>query len=66
MSDGYLERMNDNREMLDSARARSAFEAVATQAPQEIVDHRVKSCDEWANGRPQDDDVTFVVIKCAT
>ena len=36
---------------------------IAMNSPQEIIDHLVKIGEDWASGRPQDDDVTFVVIK---
>ena len=31
--------------------------------PREIIEHFVSAGDHWANGRPQDDDITFVVLK---
>jgi len=31
--------------------------------PQEIIEVFLKVSDQWADGRPQDDDVTFVVLK---
>ena len=64
MSDGFSERRNENQEILGALRGPSAFEVVAKQAPGEIVDHLVKSWDDWAGGLSQDDDVTFVVVKC--
>jgi len=33
------------------------------QPAQKIIEHFVNVGDEWSNGRPQDDDVTFVVLK---
>ncbi|MCG8607930.1 PP2C family protein-serine/threonine phosphatase, partial [bacterium] len=63
MTDGFPERMNQKEEMLDYHRAETAFRKAARRSPKEIVDHLVKSCDDWAGGRAQDDDVTFVVIK---
>jgi serine phosphatase RsbU (regulator of sigma subunit) len=36
---------------------------IAILPPQEIIDIFVKIGDKWAGGRPQDDDVTFVVLK---
>ena len=29
----------------------------------EIVNNFIKASDEWGGSRPQDDDITFVVIK---
>jgi hypothetical protein len=36
---------------------------VASLHPREIIEHFVGAGDRWANGRPQNDDVTFVVLK---
>ena len=63
MSDGFPERLNDADEMLDYPRAYEAIIEVADENPQAIVQHLVQKGNAWANGRPQDDDVTFVVIK---
>jgi len=63
MSDGLPERFNVENEMLDYAATKNALAVVAHQPPQEIIDHFVRVGDEWSNGRPQDDDVTFVVMK---
>jgi serine phosphatase RsbU (regulator of sigma subunit) len=63
MSDGLPERFNAENEMLDYAATKHALAASAHQPPQEIIEHFVSVGDEWSNGRPQDDDVTFVVLK---
>jgi len=63
MSDGLPERFNDAGEMLDYPGARRLVEEVAHQSPQAIIDSLVRAGDKWSNGRPQDDDVTFVVMK---
>ena len=63
MSDGFPERQNQNGEMLDYPRAYKTITDAAVGSPQEIVEHLVKKSDDWANGRPQDDDMTFVVIE---
>jgi serine phosphatase RsbU (regulator of sigma subunit) len=63
MSDGFPERLNESGEMLDYGPARMMFEEVAHKSPQEIINHLVKAGDAWADGRAQDDDVTFVVLK---
>ena len=62
MSDGFPERFNGRGEMMDYAQAKSLLEEVAHQSPQDI-NHFVKAGDEWGEGRPQVDDVTFVVLK---
>jgi len=38
-------------------------ETIADASPQQIIEHLATSGDTWAAGRPQDDDVTFVVLK---
>jgi serine phosphatase RsbU (regulator of sigma subunit) len=63
MSDGLPERFNAENEMLDYAATKHALAVAAHQPPQEIIEHFVSIGDEWSNGRPQDDDVTFVVLK---
>jgi serine phosphatase RsbU (regulator of sigma subunit) len=63
MSDGFPERFNGRNEMLNYESARRILSEVSTLAPQEIIDIFIKIGDTWAAGRPQDDDVTFVVLK---
>src|SRR5262249_27992744 len=63
MSDGLPERFNTKNEMLDYAATKRALAVAAHQPPQKIIEHFVNVGDEWSNGRPQDDDVTFVVLK---
>ncbi|MBO0724494.1 MAG: SpoIIE family protein phosphatase [Blastocatellia bacterium] len=63
MSDGLPERFNAENEMLDYPATKRALAAVANHSPREIIEHFVSLGDEWSNGRPQDDDVTFVVLK---
>ena len=63
MSDGLPERFNAENEMLDYRATKRALAVAARQSPHEIIEHFVRVGDEWSNGRPQDDDVTFVVLK---
>ncbi len=63
MSDGFPERFNERGEMLDYARAKTVLQTTAAHSSQEIVDRFVRDGDEWGGARPQDDDVTFVVLK---
>jgi serine phosphatase RsbU (regulator of sigma subunit) len=63
MSDGYPERFNSKNEMLDYGSAKSVLLEIAILPPQEIIEVFVKIADNWAEGRPQDDDMTFVVMK---
>lgn len=63
MSDGFPERFNAANEMLEYGSALEILAAHHEQSAQKIVDHLVKAGDTWAQGRPQDDDITFVVLK---
>jgi len=63
MSDGFPERFNTQEEMLGEERAKAFFEEVARESPEQIIARLLEEEKAWANGRPQDDDVTFVVMK---
>ena len=63
MSDGLPERFNQQREMLDYAPIKQTFAEIAGLSPQEIIAQLINTGERWADGRPQDDDITFVVIK---
>lgn len=63
MSDGFPEMFNERGEILDYGSAKTVLEAIADKSPQEIIGFFVRHADEWAGARPQDDDVTFVVLK---
>jgi serine phosphatase RsbU (regulator of sigma subunit) len=63
MSDGFPEMFNTENEMLGFEKAAEVLPKIGSLSSQEIVNHLVKVADDWANGRPQDDDVTFVVLK---
>jgi hypothetical protein len=63
MSDGLPERLNNQDEELGYPRTQELFLEAAERTPEEICQHLAQGGDEWADGRPQDDDVTFVVLK---
>jgi len=63
MSDGYPECFNGKNEMLDYGSAKSVLLEIAILPPREIIEVFVKIAEKWAEGRAQDDDMTFVVIK---
>ena len=63
MSDGFPESMNPDNEMLDYDKVHQAILAGSVRSPQDLVNHLVNTGEKWANGRTQDDDITFVVIK---
>ncbi len=63
MSDGFPEMFNEENEMLDFSKAKKLFSVIAAESPQEIINRFVEVGENWAGARPQDDDVTFVVLK---
>lgn len=63
MSDGLPERLNDQDEELGYPRTQALFAEVAEQTPAAICEHLARGGEQWADGRPRDDDVTFVVVK---
>ena len=63
MSDSFEEMFNQQDEMLGDERAKTLFEETAADSPEEIIEHLKKAGEAWANGRAQQDDVTFVVLK---
>jgi serine phosphatase RsbU (regulator of sigma subunit) len=64
LSDGFPEMFNEAGEMLGFEKAAEILQKVAaTSSPEEILDHFVETAENWARGRPADDDVTFVVLK---
>jgi serine phosphatase RsbU (regulator of sigma subunit) len=63
MSDGFPEMFNEQNEMLDYGRAREVLAEVAHETSSGIIERFVREGDEWVGERPQDDDVTFVVLK---
>ncbi len=63
LTDGLPEQMNLDEEMFDYSRVKSNFHSVASNHPEEIINHLVVAGDDWMNGRIQDDDISFVVIR---
>ncbi len=63
MSDGFPERFNDDGEMIGYDKAREVLMASASLSAQDVIEQLVAVGDQWAAGRVQDDDVTFVVLK---
>jgi hypothetical protein len=63
MSNGLPERFNAEGEMLDDTRIRRTLAVIAHQPSEQIINELVRLGDEWGAGRPQDDDITFVVLK---
>lgn len=63
MSDGFVEMFNPENETFDELRAVESFKEAASQSPTQIIGHLLERGTEWAGGRRQRDDVTFVVMK---
>jgi serine phosphatase RsbU (regulator of sigma subunit) len=63
MSDGLPERFNQDGEMFDYPRAKEALMEAGALSSQQIIEYFVRSGEKWANGRLQNDDMTFVVLK---
>lgn len=63
MSDGLPERFNERGETLGYSRGGEILKEVAELSPQAIIDHLIGAGEAWADGQPQDDDMTFVVLK---
>jgi serine phosphatase RsbU (regulator of sigma subunit) len=63
MSDGLPETFNKQNEMFGYENAIKLFGRVANKPPQKIIEHLAKGGENWANGRAQDDDVTFLALK---
>jgi len=63
MSDGFEEMFNPQDELLGEEQVKVLFEETAADSPEEIIEHLKKAGEAWANGRAQQDDVTFMVIK---
>lgn len=63
MSDGWPERFNAANEMIGYDKAQDVLASNAKLPPQAIIEQLVQTGERWAQGRVQDDDVTFVVLK---
>jgi serine phosphatase RsbU (regulator of sigma subunit) len=63
MSDGLPERFNRTGEMFDYSRTMETLVRAAALTPREIIGRLVDAGEAWAEGRPQDDDITFVAVK---
>ena len=63
MSDGFPELFNDKQETLGYSRVKEIIAEVGDKPVQEMIEYFSKAGEQWENGRPQDDDVSFVVLK---
>ncbi len=63
VSDGLPERLDPQDEYLGYERTKDLFAAAATGTAREICQALLQGGERWAQGRPQDDDITLVVLK---
>ena len=63
MSDGLPEMLNPENQMLDYPKTKELFTEVADKSPKAIIRHMFEASTSWAKGKPQEDDITLVVIK---
>jgi len=63
MSDGLPERTNEAEEQFGYQRVQELFLEVAQETPTEICRRMATGGDEWAAGKEQDDDVSFVALR---
>jgi len=63
LSDGLPEQMNNREEMFDYTRVKEHLIQNLNNSPQTIIEKLVKAADDWMDGRSQDDDISFVVIR---
>ena len=63
LTDGLPEQMNNQEEMFDYMRLKDHFCKNIESPPEAIIQKLVEAGDNWMDGRNQDDDITFVVIR---
>lgn len=63
MSDGFPELFNENKEILNYDKTAQLFQQYATQNTDEIIASLINEADKWRGKRPQEDDITFIVMK---
>ena len=63
MSDGLPERLNPRDEYFNYDRTKAVFAEAASGSPEELCNRMLQSAEEWAESRPQDDDITLVALK---
>ena len=66
MTDGLTELFNSNNEMLGLERIKHAFCEVVNEKPSVIINYLNKTAENWRQGFPLKDDVTFLVFKVNT
>lgn len=62
-SDGLAELFNEEKEIFGYDEVKNVFGKNAYKSSQEIIDSLVNAGDDWRRDAPNDDDITFVVVK---
>ena len=63
MSDGLAERTNEAEEEFGYQRVQDLFHEVAKDTPTEVCRKMAAGGDAWAEGKEQDDDVSFLAVR---
>ena len=63
LSDGFPERFNPASEIIGFEKAGEILANSGSFSAQQLINKFIQIGDEWGDSRPQDDDVTFVVLK---
>ena len=63
MSDGLPERQNTKEEEFGYPRTQELFKKTADKTAADVCEFMVNECEKWAEGKPQDDDLTLLAIK---
>ena len=65
MSDGFPEMHDPQSTLLGEERVKELFQKVGLHSPSAIIELLKEAGEAWGNGRSQEDDVTFVVLKAS-
>ena len=63
LTDGLPEQMNSKEEMFDYTRIKKHLNDIIEDSPNTIIEKLIEAGDRWMDGRNQDDDITFVLIR---
>ena len=63
MSDGLPEMIGEDEEVFGYERVGSILRESGPLTPQGFIDRFSEVAESWANGRPQDDDMTMIVMR---
>jgi len=63
LTDGFSERMNENKQLFGWDKGRDLLLKSSGLSSNEIINTFVEASDEWGGERPQEDDITFLVVK---